>query len=279
MFMQAAGVFSNARVRRHGRAYVLGLLSQAERKNSWRSAGCAPTRPAALVLRARWQRLSCADGSNGPRLYDWALIGTAEGPGHHLLVRRSLVPGEEGQLEPVFFRSWSRRPVTLPEVAAVARARWGVEDCFAEAKGEAGLDTTRSASTGPGTGTSPWPCSRTRSLPPPPAPPGPPSARPPSLKGGPDTCGQRFASPRTYAPPAFVYHETGRDLIPSPPPRHAASSTSTRTLPVPSHSTGNGQTGDDAARPSPANPATPEDSEITGRRCSTSRPAGVMWRR
>ncbi len=159
---------------------------------------------AALVLRARWQRLSCADGSNGPRLYDWALIGTAEGPGHHLLVRRSLVRGEEGQLEPVFFRSWSRRPVTLPEVAAVARARWGVEDCFAEAKGEAGLDRYRSASTGPGTGTSPWPCSRTRSLPPPPAPPGPPSARPPSLKGGPDTCGQRFASPRTYAPPAFV---------------------------------------------------------------------------
>ena len=35
MFMQVAGAFSNARVRRHGRAYVLGLLSQAERKNSW----------------------------------------------------------------------------------------------------------------------------------------------------------------------------------------------------------------------------------------------------
>src|SRR5450756_1416096 len=28
-----------------------------------------------------------------PRLYDWALIGTAEGPGHHLLVRLSLQPG------------------------------------------------------------------------------------------------------------------------------------------------------------------------------------------
>ena len=30
--------FSNARVRRHGRAYVLGLLSHAERKNSWQLA-------------------------------------------------------------------------------------------------------------------------------------------------------------------------------------------------------------------------------------------------
>ena len=38
MFMQVAGVFSNARVRGHGRAYVLGLLSQAERKNSWQLA-------------------------------------------------------------------------------------------------------------------------------------------------------------------------------------------------------------------------------------------------
>jgi len=38
MFMQVAGVFSNARVRRHGRAYLLGLLSRAERKNSWQLA-------------------------------------------------------------------------------------------------------------------------------------------------------------------------------------------------------------------------------------------------
>src|SRR5258707_1736958 len=35
MFAQVAGVFANAAVRRHGRAYLLGLLSHAERKNSW----------------------------------------------------------------------------------------------------------------------------------------------------------------------------------------------------------------------------------------------------
>ena len=35
MFAQVAGVFANAAVRRHGRAYVLGLLSHAERKNGW----------------------------------------------------------------------------------------------------------------------------------------------------------------------------------------------------------------------------------------------------
>jgi len=94
---------------------------------------------AALLPGDGWQRLSCADGSKGPRLYDWALIGTAA-PGHCLLIRRSLAPGEKGQLELAFFRCWSPRPVTLPELVAVAGARWGIEDCFAEAKGEAGLD-------------------------------------------------------------------------------------------------------------------------------------------
>jgi len=94
---------------------------------------------AALVPAAGWQRLSCADGSKGPRLYDWALIGTASAD-HWLLARRSLRPGEKGDLELAFFRCWSPRPVTLPELAAVAGARWAVEDCFAEAKNETGLD-------------------------------------------------------------------------------------------------------------------------------------------
>src|SRR5580658_5840432 len=94
---------------------------------------------AALVPAGAWERLSCADGSKGPRLRDWALIGTGD-PGHWLLARRSLRPGEKGQLELAFFRCWSPRPVTLPELAAVAGARWGIEDCFAEAKNETGLD-------------------------------------------------------------------------------------------------------------------------------------------
>src|SRR6266700_6293723 len=35
LFAQVAGDFGNAAVRRHGRAYLLGLLSQTERKNGW----------------------------------------------------------------------------------------------------------------------------------------------------------------------------------------------------------------------------------------------------
>ena len=94
---------------------------------------------AELVPAAAWQRLSCADGSKGPRLYDWALAAT-DSPRHWLLARRSLQPGEKGDIELAFYRCWSPRPVTLAELAAVAGARWGVEDCFAEAKNEAGLD-------------------------------------------------------------------------------------------------------------------------------------------
>jgi SRSO17 transposase len=94
---------------------------------------------AALVPAPGWQRLSCADGSKGPRLYDWALVGTVS-PAHWLLARRSLTPGEKGELELAFFRCWSPRPVTLAELAAGAGARWAVEDCFAEAKNETGLD-------------------------------------------------------------------------------------------------------------------------------------------
>jgi SRSO17 transposase len=94
---------------------------------------------AALVPEDAWHRISCADGSKGPRLYDWALIDAGR-EDRHLMVRRSLQPGEKGGLELAYYRCYSPEPVTLAELAAVAGARWGIEDCFAEAKNEAGLD-------------------------------------------------------------------------------------------------------------------------------------------
>ena len=121
------------------------------------------------------------------------------------------------------------RPVTLAELAAVAGARWGVEDCFAEAKNEAGLDhyqvrryrawyrhITLSmlahaflAVTAHAARPAQAPPRNRRNLPPPA---GTPAAS--QLKRGPERCGQLFAPPRTYAPPAFITDETGRDLIP-----------------------------------------------------------------
>jgi SRSO17 transposase len=93
----------------------------------------------ALVPAGAWQRISCAGGSKGPRLHDWALIAT-DREDRHLMIRRPLQPGEKGELELAFYRCCSPEPVTLAELAAVAGARWGIEGCFAEAKNEAGLD-------------------------------------------------------------------------------------------------------------------------------------------
>src|SRR5258708_13535532 len=76
----------------------------------------------ALVPQDGWQRLSCAAGSKGPRLYDWALIEAA-GPGHCLLARRSLAPGEQGKLELPFFRCCPPPPLTLPALAAAPGPR------------------------------------------------------------------------------------------------------------------------------------------------------------
>jgi SRSO17 transposase len=119
------------------KGYVLAVACNAtvETQAGPKRAGEAT----ALVPADAWQRISCADGSKGPRLYDWALIATDRAD-RHLMVRRSLQPGEKGELELAFYRCYSPGPVTLAELAAVAGARWGIEDCFAEAKNEAGLD-------------------------------------------------------------------------------------------------------------------------------------------
>ena len=80
---------------------------------------------AARVPDHGWQALSCGDGSKGPRLYDWALIGLA-GAGRHLLVRRSLTPNAKGELELAFFLCSAPAGATLAELAAVAGARWAI---------------------------------------------------------------------------------------------------------------------------------------------------------
>jgi SRSO17 transposase len=94
---------------------------------------------AARVPAGGWQVLSCGDGSKGPRLYEWALIGL-DGPGRHLLIRRALTQNAKGELELAFFLCSAPAGATLAELVAVAGARWAIEDCFAEAKNETGLD-------------------------------------------------------------------------------------------------------------------------------------------
>ncbi len=90
----------------------------------------------------QWDRLTIAAGEKGPRVYDWAAA--------RIVVRRDGLPGETVWLvarrsitkpdEIAFYRSNAPAETPLLTLAQVAGARWAVEQCFEEAKGETGLD-------------------------------------------------------------------------------------------------------------------------------------------
>ena len=93
---------------------------------------------AALPGRA-WRRLSIGEGAHGLRVYDWARIpiriGWQAGRGHWLLARRSISDGEIA-----YYVCYGPRRSTLLGLARVAGSRWRIEECFQQAKNEAGLD-------------------------------------------------------------------------------------------------------------------------------------------
>jgi SRSO17 transposase len=94
---------------------------------------------AALPDRA-WRRLSAGAGAHGPRIYDWARIpiriAWQPGRGHWLLARRS--PTEPTDI--AFYVCYGPRRAGLHHLAWIAGARWRIEECFQQAKNDAGLD-------------------------------------------------------------------------------------------------------------------------------------------
>lgn len=94
----------------------------------------------ARVPAARWQRLSAGEGSQGPRLYDWAWLLLASDPqtGHAqwAVARRSL----SDPTEVAYYRGYGPQEAALAELVRVAGARWAVEEGFERAKDLVGLD-------------------------------------------------------------------------------------------------------------------------------------------
>ena len=95
---------------------------------------------AALPARA-WQRLSAGAGAHGPREYGWARIPVRTGAwragrGHWLLARRSLKDPDDI----AYYACYGPRRSRLVDLAWTAGSRWHIEECFQQAKGEAGLD-------------------------------------------------------------------------------------------------------------------------------------------
>jgi SRSO17 transposase len=101
---------------------------------------------AARTLLARlqpqsWKALSAGAGTKGPRLFDWALlpINQPYDPKRwqrFLLLRRSRSKDEEI----TFYLAFASAGTTLMELARIAGRRWTIEESFAQAKAEVGLD-------------------------------------------------------------------------------------------------------------------------------------------
>ncbi len=93
---------------------------------------------AALPAQA-WCRLSTGAGAHGPREYWWARVPVRicwqPGRGHWLLARRSMTTGEIA-----YYVCYGPRRTRLVDLVRIAGTRWAIEECFQQAKNEAGLD-------------------------------------------------------------------------------------------------------------------------------------------
>jgi SRSO17 transposase len=97
---------------------------------------------AARLPAKAWKRVVVAEGSQGPRLYEYAELwvwfseeGLPSGR-ERLLVRRSL--GQQAEVK--HHRSNAPAEIPLEKLAQVRGSHWAVEQSFEAAKGECGLD-------------------------------------------------------------------------------------------------------------------------------------------
>ncbi|HEY7031026.1 MAG TPA: IS701 family transposase [Thermomicrobiales bacterium] len=126
-----------------GQAYVLAVRGN-EKPSTWPPHG--PPRQVAVADLAvatpaeAWQRVSCGEGAQGPRLCDWAYLplrpALQEGWVHALLARRH----PERSAEVAYYLVYAPLATPLAEVVRAAGARWTIEDTIKLAKGQVGLD-------------------------------------------------------------------------------------------------------------------------------------------
>lgn len=87
-----------------------------------------------------WSEVRPASDDGGRRPWEWACLGLAADPEkgmcRWLLVRRSTDDPEDRG----FYQAHGPEGTTVEELVRVCQDRWAVEECFAEAKGEVGMD-------------------------------------------------------------------------------------------------------------------------------------------
>ncbi len=155
-----------AAARQLGKWYVLDTASDTHvwteepkvvpaQDRAWSGRGRHPSKPEvvgqtrrvdeviAALPESAWKRVLVAEGSKGPRLYDYAEVWVwfkeedgLPGPHERLLARRSAA--QEPEIK--YHRSNAPEQVPLQKVAQVRGQRWTIEEDIQSAKGECGLD-------------------------------------------------------------------------------------------------------------------------------------------
>lgn len=120
-------------------AYVLAIRRDEVMLGRESSAAMWADDLAELPART-WRRLSCGAGAHGQRLYDWARVAVGpdwtNGYGRWVLARRSIAD----PTDLAYYVCYAPARTSLAELVRIAGRRWPIEECFQQAKNEAGLD-------------------------------------------------------------------------------------------------------------------------------------------
>jgi SRSO17 transposase len=124
-------------------AYVLAVKSN-EKPTTWppyAPPGQVAASEVAMALEPdAWQRLSCGEGVQGERVYDWACVplrpALRDGWVHALLIRRHPTDPDEV----AYYLVYAPAGTPLAEIVEAGGCRWAIEDVFKLAKRQAGLD-------------------------------------------------------------------------------------------------------------------------------------------
>jgi SRSO17 transposase len=126
-----------------GRAYALAV-KRTEQPTTWPPYGppgqVAVASIAAVLEPDQWQRLSCGDGAQGERPYDWARVpvrpALRDGWVHAVVIRRSISDPDEL----AYYLVYAPTDTPLAEIVRAIGARWTIEEVFELAKQRVGLD-------------------------------------------------------------------------------------------------------------------------------------------
>jgi len=125
------------------RAYALAV-KRTEQPTTWPPYGppgqVAVADIAAVLEPDQWQRLSCGDGAQGERLYDWACVpvrpALCAGWVHAVVIRRSISDPDEL----AYYLAYAPTDTPLVEIVRAIGARWTIEEVFELAKQRVGPD-------------------------------------------------------------------------------------------------------------------------------------------